>query len=244
MPSIDQSLVIQGLEGPQHALHVPGLECLVVVIEVDPAGLPGDVVLPLVGELQHRGSAGRVELLDAQFLDVGLGLQPELGHRLQLGGQSVAVPAEAPLDAPAAHRLVARHDVLDVAGQQVPVVRQAVGERRAVVEDELVGPVLPGRVAGDRRLEGLVGLPEGQHPFLDRGEARARGNRGGLLRQAQDGAFDRLRARPLRVDHGDGPSLVARPTSIHEDDVSTAVPPRLPGPPRFRDTIRPLVRGL
>jgi hypothetical protein len=67
-----------------------------------------------------------------------LGLDAELLLGLHLGGQAVAVPAEAALDALAAHGLVAGDDVLDVAGQQVAVVRQAVGEGRAVVEDVLV----------------------------------------------------------------------------------------------------------
>ena len=58
----------------------------------------------------------------------------------------------------AAHRLVAGHGVLDVAGQQVAVVRQAVGERRPVVEDELVGVAV--RLAlGDRLEERVVALP-------------------------------------------------------------------------------------
>ena len=58
--------------------------------------------------------------------------------RLDLGGQAVAVPAEAPLHPLAPHGLVAGDDVLDVAGQEVAVVGEAVGERRAVVEDVLV----------------------------------------------------------------------------------------------------------
>ena len=56
---------------------------------------------------------------------------------MQLGRQAVAIPAEAALDHLAAHGLVARHEVLHEAGDDVPVVRQAVGERRPVVEDEL-----------------------------------------------------------------------------------------------------------
>ena len=69
--------------------------------------------------------------------------EAELLLRLDLGRQAVAVPAEPALDPAAAHGLVAGHHVLDVAGQQVAVVRQAVGERRAVVEDVLVGAVHP-----------------------------------------------------------------------------------------------------
>ena len=71
----------------------------------------------------------------------GLVLDAELLLRLEFGGQSVAVPAESALDLVAAHGLEPRHEILDVAGQQVAVVRETVGERRAVVEDELGGVV-------------------------------------------------------------------------------------------------------
>ena len=142
-----------------HRLHVVGVERLVVVVEVDPARLAGDVVLPLVGVLQHRLAARGVELLDAQLEDLVLGLEAELAHRLELGGQAVGVPAEPALDPAAAHGLVARDEVLDVAGEQVAVVRQAVGEGRAVVEDELVGAVGAGLAALDRGDEGAV-LPQ------------------------------------------------------------------------------------
>ena len=84
-------------------------------------------------------------------MDLVGGLEAELAHRLELGGQAVGVPAEAALDPLAAHRLVARDEVLDVAGQQVAVVRQAVGERRAVVEDELVVAVGAGVALLDAR---------------------------------------------------------------------------------------------
>ena len=70
----------------------------------------------------------------------------------------------------AAHRLEPREQVLRVAGEQVPVVRQAVRERRAVVED----PLRRALALLDRRAEGVVALPEGEHLALDRGEAGAR----------------------------------------------------------------------
>ena len=175
-PLVHESLVVQGLEGPQDRLHVLRFEGLVIMIEIDPAGLPGDVVLPLVRVSQHRRSTGLIELLDAHLLDVILGFQPELGHRLELGGQPVAVPAEPPLHVATAHRLEAGDDVLDVAGQQVPVVRQPIGERRSVVEDELVRAVFAGRVPLDRGPEGVVGLPISEDPLLDRGEVRAGGH--------------------------------------------------------------------
>ena len=171
---VDQALVVQLLEGPDDRLHVVGVHRAVVVVEVDPARLAGDVVAPLAGVLHHRLAAGLVELLDAQLDDLVGGLDAVEAHRLELGRQAVGVPAEAALDALAAHRLVARDEVLDVAGEQVAVVRQAVGERRAVVEDELVAAVGAGVALLDARLEGAVGLPVGQHRLLDLGEARAR----------------------------------------------------------------------
>ena len=167
---VGQTLVPQLLEGPQHRLHVVGVEGLVVVVEVDPAGLAGDVVLPLLGVAQDGGAALLVELLDADAAGAGdlsdvVDAEQALG--LELGGQAVGVPAEAALDALAALGLVAPDGVLDVAGQQVAVVGQAVGEGRAVVEDELVAGLT---AVVDGGLEGAVGLPVGQDVLLNGGE--------------------------------------------------------------------------
>ena len=73
------------------------------------------------------------------------------------------IPAKAALHVLAAHRLVAPHHVLDVAGQQVAVVRQAVGKWRAVIENELVGAVGAGGTVVNRCLEGAVLFPIRQH---------------------------------------------------------------------------------
>src|SRR5690606_31980358 len=121
---------------------------------------------------QHGGAAGVVELRDAHRLDLALVHDSELPLGLDLGGQPVAVPTETPLDPPATHRLVARDDVLDVTGQEVAVVRQPVGERRAVVEHELVGAVLARLALLDAGLEGAVLLPVLEHLLLELGERR------------------------------------------------------------------------
>ena len=167
---VGQSLVPQLLEGPEHRLHVVGIEGLVVVVEVDPARLAGDVVLPLLGVAQDGGAALLVELLDADAAgagDLGDVVDAEQALGLELGGQAVGVPAEAALDALAALGLIAPHCVLDVSGQQVAVVGQAVGEGRTVVEDELVAGFA---AVVDGSLEGTVGLPVGQNLLLDGGE--------------------------------------------------------------------------
>ena len=167
---VDQASFPQLAERPDHRLHVVEIHRLVVVVEVDPAGLAGDVALPLAGVAQHRRAARVVERCDAEVGDADSSRDAELLLGGHLGGQTVAVPAEPAIDAVAAHGLVAGHDVLDVAGQQVAVVRQAVRERGAVVEDELVvrRPLLDGA------LEGALGLPAIQDPPLDRREVGTR----------------------------------------------------------------------
>ena len=123
---------------------------------------------------------------------------PELLLGLDLGRQPVAVPPESSLDAPAAHGLVARNRVLDVPGQQVAVVREAVGERRTVVEDELVVAVGSGVTLIDRCLERSVALPALENRTLERREVGLRIDVGvGHAREATDAA--RLASRTLRV---------------------------------------------
>ena len=62
----------------------------------------------------------------------------------------------------AAHRLVARHDVLDRSREEMPVVRKARRERRPVVE-----PVaLLALVLLQRLFKRLVGFPEREDLFL------------------------------------------------------------------------------
>ena len=148
------------------------------MVEVDPACLAGDVDLPLVGVAQHGGAAGLVERGDAHLVDLRLVGDAEDPLGLQLGGQAVGVPAEAALHPVAALGLVAPDDVLGVPGEQVTVVRQAVGERRPVIEDELVGAVLAGRALVDGILEGLVVLPVRQDLALERGKVGRGGNGG------------------------------------------------------------------
>jgi len=171
---VDQTFVPQGLERPHDALHVRRVERLVVVLEVDPARLAGDVTVPVVGETKHAGAAGVVELVDAELGDGRMTADTQLllGHHL--GGQPVAVPAESAVHLLPAHGAVAGHRVLHEAGEQVPVVRQAVGEGWAIVEDVLVG--IATRL--DRRFEGAVAVPEREHLALDGGERRLRLNSG------------------------------------------------------------------
>ncbi len=154
---------MQGLEGPDHRLHEREVERLVIVVEVDPARLPGDVLLPLLGVAEHRVACRLVEGRDAHLLDLALVGDTELAFGLEFGGEAVSVPAEAAMHLMAAHGLEAREEVLRVPREEVPVVRQAVGEGRPVVED----PFRRSLALVDRGLEGAVLLPELEDLALD-----------------------------------------------------------------------------
>ena len=103
-----------------------------------------------------------VETVDPVGGDLGASRDAELALDLVLGGQTVAVPAETALDTAAAHRLVARHRVLDESREEVPVVGHPVGKRRSVVEDVLLVDV----AALDGGSEGAVGLPVAKRRLL------------------------------------------------------------------------------
>ena len=163
---VGQALVPQLFERPDHRLHVGQVEGLVVVVEVDPAGLAGHIRLPFVGVAQHRFTAGLVERRDTHGIDLRLVGDAQLAFDFQLGGQPVGVPAEPALHLGAAHGAIPRDDVFDVAGEQVPIVGQAVGERRPVVEHVLRGAV----AAGDAGAEGVVARPVVEDFELERRE--------------------------------------------------------------------------
>ena len=112
-----------------------------------------------------------IELGEAHLVDLGLVLDAELLLRFEFGRQTMAVPPEPPFDLLAAHGLKPRDEVLDVSGQQVTVVREAVGERRTVVEDKLLGI----SAVVDTRLERLVVRPRSKHFLLQLGERHAAG---------------------------------------------------------------------
>ena len=217
---VGQALVIELLECPDHGLRVGLVQCLVVVLKVHPASLAGDVLFPFLRVAQDGGTAGRVERLDTDAAlagDLGYVFDAELALRLELGGQTVRVPAEAALDAVALHGLVAAHHVLDVAGQEVTVVGQAVGERRTIVEHELVRAVLAGVAHLHRLAEGVVARPEGQRGCFHGREGRAGVHL--VLPVAGIEAVLRHECPRLAPIQGRGPASPA-----------PAVPPRLPLP--------------
>lgn len=137
-----------------------------------------------------------VEFVDAEVGDRLATRDAELAFGFGLGGKSVAIPTETALDALAAHRAVARHCVFHETGQQVSVVRQPVGKRRAVVEDELaLGTARVGargaRMLLDGCFERAVSFPKGEHALFDARQVGLRADRGIL-------AHGRVRSRVAR----------------------------------------------
>ena len=153
---VDQIAVPQRLEDPPDRLHVLGVEGDVGVVHVDPERDPVRQVAPLRHVAHHRFPAAPVELGDAEGLDLGLGVQAQLPLHLQLHGQAVRVPARLAGGAVAAHRLVAREEVLVDAREDVVHAGRAVGRGRALVEAEQ----LAGRPLRDGALEDAALAPE------------------------------------------------------------------------------------
>ncbi|KFI56083.1 hypothetical protein BCAL_0450 [Bifidobacterium callitrichos DSM 23973] len=221
---VGETLVVELLERPHHGFHVRNVQRLVTVLEVDPAGLTVHVVLPFMRVLEHGGAAGVVELVDAHLLDLVDRVDAELLLRLELGGQTVGIPAEDAVDLTALHRLVARDHVLGVAREQVAVVRQAVRERRAVEEHELVLAVVAGGVAFDGLLEGVVLVPVVEDGLLHVREAGVRRDVRGLAALVRLGIYVVAHRVVLLVYA----SLVS-----YEDDFGSDVFPTSSPPPRY-----------
>src|SRR6185436_3003800 len=113
-----------------------------------------------------RLAAARVELGDAEALDVVLVMEAELLLDLELDGQAVAVPAGLSRDEVPLHGLVAREDVFEHAREHVVRARAPVRGRRPLVEDERRRALAP----ADRLVEDVALAPALEHALLERGE--------------------------------------------------------------------------
>ena len=162
----EQVVVPHRLQRPPHRLDVGRVERAVGVLEVDPVADALGQRRPVLEELEDGLAALRVELGDAVALDVVLGGEAELLLDRDLDRQAVAVPAALALDVVAAHRLVAGEDVLEHAREHVVGAGAAVGGRRALVEDELLGAL----AAAHRLAEDVALAPALEHLLLERGE--------------------------------------------------------------------------
>jgi hypothetical protein len=177
---VEQSLVVDLAQRPPHRLDVRRVERAVGIVEVDPEADALRQRVPVLEVLEDRLAAALVELGDPEFLDLLLVLDAELLLDGDLDRQAVRVPAALALDLVAAHRLVARVDVLEDAREDVVDARLAVGRRRALPEDPRLG-ALP---AANRLVEHVAFAPAREDLLLELGE--------GLLRI--DGAARHLEA--------------------------------------------------
>ena len=166
-PLVEQLLLPHVLEQRPHRLHVGRLVGDVGVVEVEPEADAVGELDPLADVPVAGLLALLVELVDAVGLDVLLGLEAQLLLDLHLDRQPVGVPAALADHPVAAHRLVAREEVLEGARQHVVQPGEAVGGRGAFVENPVVGL----RALVNRALKDVLLLPEGAHPPLQLGEA-------------------------------------------------------------------------
>ena len=167
---VEQALVADRAQRPPDRLDVRGVERAVRVLEVDPEADALGQRVPVLEELEDRLAAPGVELGDAVGLDLGLRRDAELLLDGDLDRQAVAVPAALALDVAAAHRLEARVDVLEDAGEHVVRARPAVGGRRALVEH----PRLRALPAAQRLAEDVALAPALEHLLLESGEGLLR----------------------------------------------------------------------
>ena len=120
---VDEALVPQLLERPDDRLHIVEVHRLVVVLEIDPAGLTGDRLFPLARVLHDRGATRLVEVLDAVLGNCDAAGNVKLLLGFHLGGKAVAIPTEAAVDLFALHRVIAGDHIFDVPGEEMAMVR-------------------------------------------------------------------------------------------------------------------------
>ena len=170
---VDEVLVPHLPERPPYRFHEGQVHGPVVVTEIDPATGPTHGLFPLLGIAQHNLAALGVEVGQPKALDLALAVQVQGLLNFHFDRQAVAVPAKATVHIAATHGPEARNDIFDRSGQQMAVVRQAGGERRAVVKNER----LPVPSFFQRLFKNLVVVPELQDFQLDLGELDILSNR-------------------------------------------------------------------
>ena len=145
-------------EHPPHRLHKVQIHSLIIILKINPPPGPRNHLLPLPDIPRNNLPTLLIILPNPHLQHILPRLDPQFQVNLVLYRQPVAIPPEPPRHMMPRHRLVASHYVLNRAGEDVAVVRQAGGEGRAVVEDVL-GEM--GRF-GELCLEGVGVGPEGE----------------------------------------------------------------------------------
>ena len=135
MALVEQTAIEQILQRPPDALDVSLVVGDISFFEVDPEPEPLGQVFPLLGVAEDAFETLVDEPFDAVLFDLFLAVDAQFFADLDLDGQPVRVPAGLPVAAVSPHGLVAGKQVLDSPSKAMARVRQAVGRRRAFVED-------------------------------------------------------------------------------------------------------------
>ena len=166
LPPVEQPLALELGERPPDAFDVRAPVGDVGVVEIHPVTDAGGHLLPVADVAEDARHAPLDERAHPVFLDPGVAADAEFLLHLDLHGQAVGVPAGDPLGVAAPHGLEAREDVLEDAGEDMPVVGTPVRGRGAVVPD-------PGLAAGaprDALFEDPLLFPEAADLRLDGGD--------------------------------------------------------------------------
>ena len=134
MALIEKALFVDRLQRPPLGLDIIVLIGDVRIVHVAPKADAIAHLTPLRLVLPDGLLAGLDERLHAVRLDLLLAVQAELFFDLELHGKTVRVPARLTQNVVALHRLIARDQVLDAAGEHMPDVRLAVCRGRTVKE--------------------------------------------------------------------------------------------------------------
>ena len=163
---VQESPVEEVLQRPPDAFDIALVVGDVRLVETDPEPEPFGQLFPLPRIAKDAFQAFANERLDPVRLDLLFRVNAQLFADLDLDRQPVRVPAGLPLAAVAPHGFVTREEVLDGTGKAVAGMRQAVGRRRALVEDKRrsAGP------GGQRLVVNPLLLPELGDFFFELGE--------------------------------------------------------------------------
>ena len=222
---VEQVLVPDLPQQPPDRLDVVVGVGVVGVVQVDPEADALGEALPLLEVRGDALAAQLVELGDAVGLDLPLAVDAEAALDLELDRQAVRVPAGLARHAVAAHRLVAREEVLEDARDDVVRARPAVGRGRPLVEHE-DGGVL---AALEALLEDAVLLPELEDARVERREVDARRDvlEPGLTVYSRDSlsaASGRIRATSTRARAQSSTGWPAWPGSFAERPGTDSAP--------------------
>ena len=132
VPLVEHVVFPELLQAPPHRLDVGAVIGAIRMVEVEPETETLAHLAPLVDVLVHRCLAARVELRDAELLDLLLAADLQRTLDLELDRESVGVPTGLSSHGEPGHLLVACEDVLVRARKDVVQTGEPVGGGRSL----------------------------------------------------------------------------------------------------------------